>query len=520
MTIIRVHNAGSIGVIRDLSQHELPLGAWTDAQNIRFLDGYAYQFYGHGEVYQSPSVIPYHVAPVNVAGERYWLYAGAAKLYAVTITGGAAVHTNITRQTAGNDVDYTATRNSWVSTNLSGIPILNNGTDAPQQWGLNIAARAEALTNWPASTTCKVIRAYKNYLVALDITKSSTNYPFMVKWSSPAEPGAVPSTWDETDATNDAGEYDLAEGGDKIIDGLQLRDSFMIYKESSVWRMDYTGGPFIFNFSKVLGVSGALNRNCIAEVDGSHFVLTSSDVIVHDGVTPVSVLDKATRRYLFQNIDVDSFGLCFVFKNPFMNEVFVAYPSIGSDYCDSAMVWNYKDKTVSFRDIPNLNHASYGPVSSGLDGLWSQDAAPWSADLTVWDGPDFVPSGSRVMMGSNDQKLFLMDASASFDGAIPSAYLERRGLSFGEPETIKLVKGIRPRIVGNTGDTVTIKVGYSDDPFADPTYTSTMTHTIGTTIADDCLVSGRYIAIRFETGTAYQWRLDSYDLEVETIGMW
>lgn len=517
MSIVKVPQVGAIGVNRDLSAHELPPNAWTDASNIRFLDGMASQFLGHGEVYNSPGYVPQHVLPCTVAGARYWIYASAAKTHCVTISAGAAVHTDITHATP-----RTGVVNQWTSTLLSGIPILNVGDIAkvPMSWDLNTANKFVDLANWPASTYCKSLRAFKNYLIALNITKTTTNYPFMVKWSHPADPGTVPASWDQTDATKDAGEYDLAEGADPIIDGLQLRDSFMIYKESSVWRMDFVGGQFVFKFSKVLGISGAMNRNCIVEIDGFHVVLTGSDVIVHDGQSATSVLDKQTRRYLFQNIDVNNIGLCFVFKNPFFNEVFICYPSVGSSVCNMAMVWNYKDKTITFRTLPNVNHASSGPVDNGLQGLWSQDSDPWSADLTLWDGPDLVPSAARTILASTAQKLYMLDSSASFDSAIPVSYLERRGLSFGAPETMKLVRGIRPRIIGNTGETVSIKIGSSNDPYLDPTWGTTMTHTIGTTISNDCLVSGRYIAVRFETGTAYQWRLDSYDLDVVEGGLW
>lgn len=517
MAIVKVQQVGSIGVNRDLSAHELPPAAWTDASNIRFLDGMASQFLGHGEVYNSPSYVPQHVLPCTIAGARYWIYSSAAKTHCVTITAGAAVHTDLTHATP-----RTGVVNQWTSTLLSGIPILNVGDIAkvPMSWDLNTANKFVDLANWPASTYCKSLRAYKSYLIALNITKTTTNYPFMVKWSHPADPGSVPSSWDQTDPTKDAGEYDLAEGADPIIDGLQLRDSFMIYKESSVWRMDYVGGQFVFRFSKVLGTSGALNRNCIVEIDGFHAVLTGSDVIVHDGQSATSVLDKQTRRYLFQNIDVNNIGLCFVFKNPFFNEVFICYPSVGSSVCNMAMVWNYKDKTITFRTLPNVNHAASGPVDNGLQGLWSQDSDSWASDLTLWDGPDYVPSTARTILASTAQKLYMLDSAASFDAVLPSSYLERRGLSFGAPEKIKLVRGIRPRIVGNTGDTVSIKIGSSNDPYLDPTYGTTMTHTIGTTIANDCLVSGRYISVRFETGTAYQWRLDSYDLDVVEGGEW
>ena len=523
MPIIRIPQAGAIGVNKDLSAHDLPpteqnpAMAWTDAKNIRFLDGLAYQFYGHGEVYNSPSVAPQHVLPCNVSGVRYWIYTSAAKTYAVTNTGGVAVHTDITHATP-----RTGVVNAWTSTLLSGIPILNTGdtSSVPMSWDLNLANKFVNLANWPAATYCKSLRAFKNSLIALNVTKAGVNYPFMVKWSHPADPGSVPASWDPTDATKDAGELDLAEGYDPIVDGLQLRDSFIIYKEASVWRMDFIGGPYIYRFSKVLGTSGALNRNCIVEIDGQHLVLTGSDVIVHDGQQGASVLDKQTRRYLFNNIDATYTSLCFVFKNPFFNEVFICYPSIGSTVCDKAMVWNYVDKTVSFRELPNLNHAASGPVDNTLAGNWSQDNDGWDSDLTAWNGPDFVPDRARTIMGSANTKLYMMDASASFDGVIPSAYLERRGLSLGAAERRKIVRSVRPRIVGNTGQTVTIKVGYSDDPYLDPTYSTTMTHTIGSTVSNDCMVSGRYIAIRIETGSAYAWRLDSLDLDVADGGAW
>lgn len=521
MAIVTIPSAGGVGVIKDLSSHDLPVSAWSDSRNVRFLDGMASQYLGQDEVYNSPSAAPQFVMPVTISGNRYWIYTTASKTYCVTITGGVAVHTDITHATPRAGVV-----NQWTGTALSGIPILNVGdtSKVPMSWDLNTANKFVDLANWPASTYCKSLRAYKNYLVALNITKSTTNYPFMVKWSHPADPGAVPASWDQTDATKDAGEYDLAQGGDIIVDGLQLRDTFMIYKESSCWRMDYTGGTFVFRFSKVMGSSGALNRNCIVECDGFHVMLTGNDVVVHDGQSPTSVLDKQTRRWLFQNIDVTWVNLCFVFKNPFFNEVFICYPSIGSTSCDKAMVWNYVDRTVSFRDMPNINHADVGPVDNGLAGTWAADSAPWSSDITLWGGPDYVPSTARVIMAGSGIKLYMMDSSASFDGSIPTTTLERRGLpskAFGlEAGRMTIVRGIRPKIVGNTGDTVIVEIGASNDPYADPTYVATMTHTIGTTVSNDCMVSGRYIAIRYSTGTAYQWRLDSQEIDIVDGGAW
>lgn len=516
--LARIKNAGAVGVVKDLSAHDLPMEAWTGASNIRFLDGSAYQFLGHGEVYASPPFAPQYILPINVAGVRYWIYTTAAKTYAVTNIAGVPTHTDITHATS-----RTGVVNQWSGTVLGGIPILNVGdtTRIPMFWDQNLANKFVDLTGWTANMYCKSLRSFKNFLIALNVTKTGVSYPFMFKWSSPAVPGALPSTWDHTDATNDAGEFDIAEGQDPIVDGLTLKESFIVYKESSTHRVDYVGGAFVFNNKKVFGMSGLLNLGCAVEFDAFHFAVTGSDVVIHDGYTATSILDKRSRRFLFQNMDVTNRGKTFVFKNPFLNEIYIAYCSIGASSCDQAMVYNFVDKTISFRTLPSVNHAAYGPVDNTTSGNWNQDSAPWASDLTVWDGPDYTPDTARVMMASALTKLYMLDASASFDGVIPVAYLEKRGISFGASEITKIITGIRARITGNNGDTVTIKLGGHDtDPFADPTYDVTMTHTIGDTVICDGIVNYRYPAIRFETGTAYQWRLDSFDIEGEPGGEW
>lgn len=517
----RVTTCGAVGVNKDLSQHDLPIEAWTDALNVRFLNGSAWSFYGHASVFDETAVVPYHIMQLTVDGVRYWIYCGLEKIYAVTSTAGVATHTNLTPQTAGVDRVLTGAQNTWTSTMIGGIPIVNPGQGGPpMRWNGKLATRFSNLEFWPTGMVAKVVRSFKGFLVALNVTKGIKNYPYMVKWSNPAVPGDVPSSWDETDKTIEAGESDLAEGNDVIVDGLQLRDSFMIYKERSIWRMDYVSGQNVFNFQQVLGTSGAMNRNCIVEVDGWHFVLAASDVIVHDGQSSKSVLDRKTRRHLFESIDVNGFGKCFVFKSTFTNEVFVCYPAVGSQTCNRAMVWNFIDQTVSFKEVPDLNHADCGPAPAGLVQTWESDGDSWAADPTEWGGPDFAPDSERVLMAPGSRALYMLDASVAQGGQQVQFYLERRGLSLDAPEQMKLIKGIRPRIYGNKGQTVMIRVGAQDDPFAEPDWAEPVPFIIGKDVAADCFVSGRYLALRIESGTAFQIRLDSYDVEYELMGAW
>lgn len=511
---VPVNQCGQYGVNKDLSVTSLPANAWTDCQNIRFLDGSAYQFYGHGEVFPGTAVEPYHVLPVTVAGVKYWIYAGSGKMYKVGAPGGVITHTEITKSAT----TYGATRNSWTSTVLGGIPILNNGVDAPQQWLLT--GLCTNLTAWPASTTCASMRSFKNMLVALDVTKSGTRYPYMVKVSHPADPGSVPVTWDITDSTKDALEYDISSGYGYIIDGMELRNSFMVYKTDGCFRMDYTGGAFVVSNQKVLGMSGALNKNCIVALDGSHFVLTGSDVIVHDGQQATSVLDKQTRRFLFNSIDSEQIGLCFCFFNPYLNEVFVCYPEPGQTSCNKAMVWNFVDKTISFRDIPSLNHAQYGALDAGSATTFDSDTAPFDSDIASFNSGGFTPNLVSVVMASGDSKLYQLDSSTTFNGTIPEAFLERKGLHFDAPEAMKMIRSIRPRIYGQVGATVYVSVGYSNEPYESPTYTTPIPFVIGTTVSCDTFATGRYMSVKFSSGTAYYWRLDSYSIDMQTAGLW
>src|SRR6478736_2815637 len=121
---------GAIGVISDISPTELPAGAWSSARNIRFQDGAALQFLGHGQVYLSPPSAPQYLLQANVANQRYWLYATADKQFAVSNASGSSVHTDITHATA-----RVGTVNAWSGFVFGGVPILNAGDGkAPMYW--------------------------------------------------------------------------------------------------------------------------------------------------------------------------------------------------------------------------------------------------------------------------------------------------------------------------------------------------------------------------------------------------
>src|SRR3546814_12047020 len=88
----------------------------------------------------------------------------------------------------------------------------------------------------------------------------------MVKWSDLTGFGAGPATWDHTSPSNSAGENIINEMKVEIIDGLSLRDSFIIYAKNEVWTMDYIGGNYLFRWRKIYDKVGILHQNCLVQI--------------------------------------------------------------------------------------------------------------------------------------------------------------------------------------------------------------------------------------------------------------
>ena len=178
---------------------------------------------------------------------------------------------------------------------LNGIAFLNNPNDVPQAWTPSASNNFDALSNWDANHTCRALRPYKNFLIALDVTKTATRYPHLVMWSDAADPGLVPGSWVPS-ATNRAGEYPLSETDDFVVDGLSLRDTFVVYKQESCWGMQLIGGDNVFRFYRMFDNVGVLGAHCAIEFKrGQHAVFAPDDIVIHDGVTARSIVDNRVK---------------------------------------------------------------------------------------------------------------------------------------------------------------------------------------------------------------------------------
>tara|TARA_R100000655_G_scaffold34945_2_gene67939 strand:- start:17150 stop:18688 length:1539 start_codon:yes stop_codon:yes gene_type:complete len=500
------------GMSKDINPTALPNEVFSHTENVRFEDNAAKKILGHDTVFTTPSVAPYFL--LNLTGStNYWFYAGTAKIYRTDSTN----NVDVTRASGGDySTNLTGTGN-WVGSIFNGNPILCNGVDDPQLYDLSTSKFLD-LTNWPASTTCKSIRPYGNYLIALNLTESGTNLPNKIRWSDASI--SVPSTW-VAGATNDAGANTIGDEGDFIVDGFPLKQSFIIYKERSTWLMNYIGGNLVFSFQKLFNDSGVLSRNCVVEFDGKHFVVIEGDLIVHNGVSKQSVATNLVKRALFNDLDSTNYKNIFVAHNKQKNEIWVSYPSVGSTFCNKALIWNYRANAFSFRDLPNILHIGTGIVNPGTSSIvWSGQSQTWISYNTTenWGQRNYNPAEVSILMaGTDDTKFYRGDKGFDFSGSDFTMTLERKGLVLdGNTNTVKQVRKVTPRISG-TGS-CQIFVGSSMSPNGTYTYGTQQHLDPNSQNKVDARTTGKYIAIKFQHTSSSTFELNGYDLEYEVLG--
>lgn len=522
-----LYNLGSIGVILDKPGHLLSPEAWTAVKNMHFDGESVNNKFGHIQAYNPASGGPEFIMPVHTPSQFYWLYMTKTKGYCISST----THTDITRTVGG---DYATNEGEdWNGCVFQGIPIVNNGTNAPQFWNNpGVGTDLANLTNWPANTTAKVIRAYKNFLIALNLTESSTAKPHRIRWSDAADPGSLPSSWDYTVATNLSGARDLNDpeaGG--VVDGLQLQDAFVIYKEHSTWVMRFIGGELIYSTFQFSNSSGILSARCVTYGPNgtSHFVVTRDDVVLFDLREIKSIVDDRVRKELFNDIDPASVAKCFTFTDRRNSRIYLCYPSAGSSEVNKAMIWNWKFNTFTFEDFIG-NCASIGPIELSEDSVgWdsSESEVSWNEYQGRWSQNDTFSDQDILVGYAADVKFFKLDFGLEFDGAPIRAYVERIGLPFtgrdrmGNPKAdlkvIKQVTRLWPKIVSGP---LNIRVGVQDKVDGPVAWTDPITYNPDneTYIDLETPVAGRLISFRFETNGNEEFRIDGIDYEFNIIG--
>jgi hypothetical protein len=505
VTWVEIKQFDQTGLNTDQPTRALPLNTITSASNIGFKNGKLAKLLGYDTVYGTPTVAPYHLQHAVTADNDPWvIYCGLNDVYSYY----SNTHTKITRTLS----TYAATKNNdWTSTVLGGIVIINEGANVPQ-YTTNYAVEFQNLPNWPSSWTCASIRSFREFLVAMDMMEGGIQYPQKLRWSHPSDPGSLPSSWDETDTTKDAGYKSFAETPGIMIDCLPMGSMNVVYKSDSAYAMQYIGGQFVFSFNKLFDI-GLVGRNAVCEFEGKHCFVSDDDIYVHSGGTPISITYKRLRDHIFGEIDQNYRDRIRVVADKNRQKIWIFIPTNGTGWLNEAYIWSWRDNTwENWDDLPNLTCASVGGEVDSSQ-TWDADSGTWDSDNTVWNSSLAV--SSQVLLGSAlNTKLYQGNYLNQAEGVNFTAEAQRTGLDFGDPNSIKLVRKLRPHFNDMTdGTQVTISVGSQEYPDKAVTW-SDHTYTIGSSNEIWPLVRGRYLAWKVSMTANDAMELESLEFDV------
>lgn len=533
MTVIPIRSLGKIGVITDVNPADLPPEAVTSARNVRFSNGRITNAHVWREAIASPSGgtpvftftaertnQPDYLGYVTSDGKVYHILNGTTD--EVSISGHVPASSTAVR----------------TFTTLQGVYYVNQEDRVPWYYSSTSTDYA-TLTNWDSNHRCKVLRGFKDFLIALNVTKSASTYSNMVKWSNIALYDAVPDSWDPSDTTKSAGENTLAEIQTDILDGMPLRNSFIIYATDQAWNMEYTAGPEVFQFYKLFGDRGIVNTNCVVEVDGLHFVLDDDDIYMHDGVSPPkSICDKKVKSHIFRNMDLTKAEKFFVYHERAASEVWFCFnsknsgllwPGASCTYCNYAAVYNYSEDTWTFHDLPNVA----GMTSVGWQITTTYDTATGLTYDTLGSSyADLIPNNTNNTFAASVAEgtvttTRIVQVDSGLGTALPFSavselevvpYTERTGLDLDElvPElkAYKNYRAIYPQVTAeDTSAPFSFKFGGVDMPSQEIEWDELQTFEPTTEYKIDTRARGRYLSWYFEGANNNTYSLSGFDLD-------
>lgn len=504
-----LENLGEFGLVKDVEPFELPPSAWSHAENVRFTEYGVESFLG--EVSQAtPAVAPYGLFPVTRGNVHVWAYLGLA---------GGRAYDGATHYDISPAIAFTgAAANLWSGTTLNGNLVVTNGVDEPHYWPMDTGVALAKLPGWPAGALCQDIISYKQFLLALNVQLSGTDYAYRVKWSHQAAGGGLPSSWDATDPTLDAGERDLGDEAARLVGAYELKDVVHLFTEKRSQGIQFIGGTDVFRFFNLSGNAGLVAKNAVSTFEGptgpSLAWLSDGDLVMSDGQRVTSLVHRRARRWLFDNLDQDNYPAAVLVNNRPRKELWLGFPISGSTDLSHALVLDYGSPgfPITVRELPaGTRYLSRGFDLSGSPLRWSDlTADTWgSIGSQTWGDRNFDAVQDSILIAAPGD-IFKGDSGNLFEGVAKTAVAERTALNISEGNKVVTVTGVR---VSARGGPFQVTVGAQDSPKGPVRWGTPRTFTPGDDYRVDARSCGRLITVRLSSADNTYWRVDSLAFE-------
>jgi len=262
-------------------------------------------------------------------------------------------------------------------------------------------------------------------------------------------------------------------------------------------------------------------------------VVAKGDILVHNGQSAKSVVDKQYKKFIFDNIDQDNWYNSFVVPNPLMHEMWVCVPSSGNTRCDLAHIWHWDDNTWTTIDLPNILHIGVGIVDEDqVSQIIDSRTGIIDSYTDFIDRRAFNPVIQAMLGGSGDGvsdfHLLRMDDTYKFGGNEITATITRTGLALHpatvpggyvvNTQSIKYFRRHWPTMEVDANVTVTIKYGTQETIDGDVTWVRTATFDPETENWVDVNMQGKILAIQYTFTGDGRAKLISHGMDIDVVG--
>ncbi len=462
MPLFKISNYAMAGLNSDLIPSDVTPNYLTDGQNIRAVSGGISPFGGYSSLFDLPSgKDPHDLFFVDSGVERYWIIMCANAVYRLDAAIVDVSPTSMPTVTGPT---------KWSATDLSGIPIINHPALGP----MYMTAAMDHFEELPfksgqtwneADQICNVMVSHKQFLFALGVSDNGVYIPDSVRWSSVADIGGIPQTWDELDVTNEAGYTQLGGTGGEIISALPMRDSLVVYRSHGISVIDYIGGQYIWRIRHLNSNIGLLAIDAVVDVRGTHYFLSDGDVYMTDGNSITSIATKRVKKRI-SAINKDSYDQSYAVHNPDNSEILFAVPSTGSTYPDVAFIYNYEYDSWYVRDMPSNVRAKYGVLITATTN-WDTLDTTWDGFSNNWDSDATTPFDNSILAlmpisGDTPGKIITISSIIGSNVETFSSIIERTDLVIETLDQATTIQRVYPHI--QSTNSVKIQVGSQQTP--------------------------------------------------------
>lgn len=287
-----------------------------------------------------------------------------------------------------------ASETRWLFEQFGNVALATNNVEKIQ-W-----SSSSAFADVTAAPIARVVFATDNFVIALDTDHSATgNNPD--GWMCSAFQDY--SSW-TADVSTQATSGRLIGNGGPLVAGLALGPYAVAYKDSSIFLGSYVGPPVVWQWERVPGDVGCIGPEAVCDIGGLHLFVGKDNFWIFNGTPPVPIGD-GIKEWFYRNLNNTKKDLVTLRYSPKTRNVWMFYPSSGSDSLNACLVYNVPRKRWGVADISI--EAAVSLITPGVSWETMDDTgATWdSLPDIAWDSGYWLAGVESIAVFNTSHQL-------------------------------------------------------------------------------------------------------------------